>query len=77
MSNMIDAKRVFESAVVERMPPSAVEAEEAVLGSVLIDPEAMERVARVLVPPIFSSSRMGGSSRHAWRCASAMSRSIL
>ena len=30
--------------IIDRMPPHSVEAEEAVLGSVLIDPEAMHRV---------------------------------
>lgn len=43
----------YGDAVVERMPPQSVEAEEAVLGSVLIDPEAMDDVSRVLSPADF------------------------
>src|SRR5512143_3720640 len=31
-------------SVVDRLPPHSVEAEESVLGSVLIDPEAMQRI---------------------------------
>ncbi len=34
----------------ERMPPHAFEAEEAVLGSILIDPSAFERIKRILHP---------------------------
>ncbi len=36
--------RTNQNAVIDRLPPHSVEAEEAVLGSVLIDPEAMHRV---------------------------------
>lgn len=56
----------FGNAVVDRMPPHSVEAEEAVLGSVLIDPEALERVARVLVPADFFITR------NAWVYESAL-----
>lgn len=38
----------YGNNVVERMPPHSIEAEEAVLGSMMIDPEAVERVKRVL-----------------------------
>ena len=34
--------------LIERMPPHSIEAEEAVLGSILIDPEALDRVSDVL-----------------------------
>ncbi len=40
-------------AVIDRMPPNAIEAEEAVLGSIMIDPQAMERCHRVLSPSDF------------------------
>lgn len=43
----------FGKAVVERMPPNSVEAEEAVLGSILIDPGALDSVGRVLCPADF------------------------
>ena len=33
---------------IDRMPPHSVEAEEAVLGSILIDPEALFRVSEFL-----------------------------
>lgn len=38
---------------IERLPPHSVEAEEAVLGSLLIDPEAIYEVASFLVPEAF------------------------
>ncbi|MDE2816145.1 MAG: replicative DNA helicase [Chloroflexota bacterium] len=38
---------------VERLPPQNIEAEQAVLGSMLIDPEAIERVAQFLQPEDF------------------------
>ena len=44
---------------VERLPPSNVEAEEAVLGSLLIDPEAILRVASFLVPDYFYREKNG------------------
>jgi RecA-family ATPase len=47
----------YGNAVVDRMPPHSIESEEAVLGSVLIDPEALERVQRVLLPSDFFITR--------------------
>ncbi|MBX7250868.1 MAG: replicative DNA helicase [Candidatus Promineofilum sp.] len=35
----------------ERLPPNSIEAEEAVLGSILIDPDAYYEVARILTQP--------------------------
>jgi replicative DNA helicase len=35
-------------SLIDRMPPHSIEAEEAVLGSVLIDPEAIYRVSSFL-----------------------------
>lgn len=37
----------FDSAL-ERMPPQNIEAEEAILGGILLDPEALERVVEIL-----------------------------
>ncbi len=37
-----------ESSRIERLPPQSIEAEEAVLGAILIDPDAIIRVATVL-----------------------------
>jgi KaiC/GvpD/RAD55 family RecA-like ATPase len=36
--------------VLDRLPPNSIEAEEAVLGSILIDPTALERCRRILAP---------------------------
>jgi hypothetical protein len=47
------AQQLYSNAVVDRMPPNSVEAEEAVLGSALIDPEALERIVQVLSPKDF------------------------
>ena len=47
----------YGNVVLEQMPPTAIEAEEATLGSILIDAEAIERVARVLVPADFFIQR--------------------
>ena len=38
---------------IERLPPHSIEAEEAVLGSLLIDPEAIFEVAGFLIPDAF------------------------
>ena len=38
---------------IERLPPHSIEAEEAVLGSLLIDPEAIYEVAGFLIPDAF------------------------
>ncbi len=37
-----------ESSRIERLPPQNVEAEEAILGRLLIDPDAIIRVATIL-----------------------------
>ncbi|MDX2257018.1 MAG: replicative DNA helicase [Pseudanabaenaceae cyanobacterium bins.39] len=42
----------FES-IADRLPPQNIEAEEAVLGGILIDPEAVERVLDTLNPEMF------------------------
>lgn len=44
---------------VERLPPSNVEAEEAVLGSLLIDPEAILKVASFLIREYFYREKNG------------------
>ena len=43
----------FKPAAVDRLPPQNIEAEEAILGGVLIDPEAIGRVTEVLIPEGF------------------------
>lgn len=40
-------------AVNDRLPPQNIEAEEAILGGVLLDPEAIGRVMEILVPDAF------------------------
>ncbi|GIW59456.1 MAG: replicative DNA helicase [Patescibacteria group bacterium] len=37
----------------DMLPPQAVEVEEAILGGILLDPVAMERIAEILVPEAF------------------------
>jgi replicative DNA helicase len=51
---------VTESSRVERLPPQNTEAEEAVLGGLLIDPDAIIRVATILRPEDFYREK------HAW-----------
>ncbi|HNS65755.1 MAG TPA: DnaB-like helicase N-terminal domain-containing protein, partial [Candidatus Woesebacteria bacterium] len=41
----------------QRIPPHSLEAEESVLGSILIDPEAIIKVAELLSPPAFYESK--------------------
>jgi replicative DNA helicase len=50
---------VTESGRIERLPPQSVEAEEAVLGSILIDPDAVIRVAAMLKPEDFYREKHG------------------
>jgi replicative DNA helicase len=50
---------VTESTRIERLPPQNVEAEEAVLGALLIDPDAIIRVATLLKPPDFYREKNG------------------
>ncbi len=40
-------------AVSDRLPPQNIEAEEAILGGILLDPEALGRVMEVLTPDAF------------------------
>jgi len=50
---------VTESTRIERLPPQNVEAEEAVLGALLIDPDAIIRVATLLKPTDFYREKNG------------------
>jgi replicative DNA helicase len=50
---------VTESARIERLPPQNVEAEEAVLGALLIDPDAIIRVATIIKPDDFYREKHG------------------
>jgi len=50
---------VSESGRIERLPPQNAEAEEAVLGSILIDPDAVIRVATILQPTDFYREKHG------------------
>jgi replicative DNA helicase len=52
-------ERLFSESAVERLPPHNVEAEEAVLGSALLDREVVGRVASVLDPKDFYRERNG------------------
>jgi replicative DNA helicase len=50
---------VTDSSRIERLPPQNIEAEEAVLGSILIDPDAIIRVSTVLRPEDFYREKHG------------------
>ena len=53
------ARSVPESSRIERLPPQNIEAEEAVLGALLIDPDAIIRVATILRPEDFYREKHG------------------
>ncbi|ABA25038.1 DnaB-like helicase (plasmid) [Trichormus variabilis ATCC 29413] len=38
---------------VDRLPPQSIEAEESVLGGIMIDPQAFDRISHILVPEAF------------------------
>ena len=44
---------VYLTSMIERLPPHSIEAEEAVLGSLLIDPDAIFEVSSFLRPDAF------------------------
>ena len=48
-----------ESSRIERLPPQNIEAEEAVLGALLIDPDAIIRVATIVRPEDFYREKHG------------------
>jgi replicative DNA helicase len=50
---------VTESSRIERLPPQNVEAEEALLGAILIDPDAIIRVATIIKPEDFYREKHG------------------
>jgi replicative DNA helicase len=50
---------VAEGSRIERLPPQNIEAEEAVLGALLIDPDAVIRVATILRPDDFYREKHG------------------
>jgi replicative DNA helicase len=50
---------VTESRRIERLPPQSIEAEEALLGSILIDPDAIIRVATIIQPVDFYREKNG------------------
>ncbi len=53
------AESVAESSRIERLPPQNIEAEEAVLGALLIDPDAIFRVTTFLRPGDFYREKNG------------------
>ena len=48
-----------ESSRIERLPPQNIEAEEAILGALLIDPDAIIRVATIIKPDDFYREKHG------------------
>jgi replicative DNA helicase len=47
------AQELQFQAALDRLPPQNIEAEEAILGGILLDPEAIGRVTEILVPEAF------------------------
>ena len=47
----------------ERLPPHDVEAEEAVIAAILVDPEAISRVSSILKAPDFFREKITASDR--------------
>ncbi|MGF2037246.1 MAG: replicative DNA helicase [Nostoc sp. CmiVER01] len=43
----------FQSTTVDRLPPQNIEAEEVILGGIMLDPEAMSRIVDRLIPEAF------------------------
>ena len=56
------------------VPPNNVAAQEAVLGSLLIDPSAVDEIAAVLKPADCYRERSTGSMTRPWRCGRAANR---
>jgi replicative DNA helicase len=56
------------SAATDRLPPQSVDAEEAILGGILLDPNAIERVKDILQPEAFYFN----SHRNIYRAALAL-----
>ena len=55
----------------EKLLPHDLEAEEAVVGSLLIDSDSFVRVAHVIKPGDFYRERTNFASPRAWPCSSA------
>ncbi len=50
---MVSSSEPRFKPAIDRLPPQNIEAEEAILGGILIDPEALGRVTEVLVPEAY------------------------
>ena len=62
--------------MIDRLPPQSLEAEQSVLGSILIDPEAILKVADFLHPPDFyRQANTRTSTRRCSSCTGSASRS--
>ena len=48
-----DMNRTMEAGLIEKLPPQATEAERAVLGGILLEPEAATRAIEVVLPEAF------------------------
>ena len=49
----MDGESTFSDTAIERIPPQSIESEQAVLGSLLVNPESLSRVVDVLKPDAF------------------------
>ena len=51
----------------DRLPPQNIEAEEAILGGILLDPEAINRVTELLRPDFFAIQAHGIIYKAMWQ----------
>jgi hypothetical protein len=58
-----------------RVPPQSLEAEESVLGGVMLDNTALDRVVELLQPDDFYAARIASSTARCSTCPSEASRS--
>lgn len=59
----------FQSTTVDRLPPQNIEAEEVILGGIMLDPEAMSRIVDRLNSEAFYISSHKDIYQAALRCA--------
>ncbi|MFM6304829.1 MAG: DnaB-like helicase N-terminal domain-containing protein, partial [Planktothrix sp.] len=54
VAQIVNKNQPIFTSISDKLPPQNIEAEEAILGGILLDPEAIERVISVLEPSDFS-----------------------
>ena len=66
---------VVEAGPAEKLPPHDIEAEEAIIASLMVDPEAIYKIAPVLKTDDFFREKNAWAFEAVWPCGSATSRS--